>query len=499
MFRRRSTHGMKRNILVVAYAFPPINRSGAHRISAFVRALDAAGQRSTVLCCDGRSDPLDPELERRIPRDADIVRIPHVDLVASIKRCIFRRPNSGRAASASPTAGATTAAVRRRPRGVMDWLTLWLKLPDDRLGWAIRAIPSLVRIARRTRFDAVLSTSPCMSAHLLGHAAKFLTGAPWIADLRDPWTDNPYRDVPFAAHRWVDRQMERSVLRSADRVIFTADRAREAACARIGGLAPRAATVPNGYDDDILDGIEPQRPGARNEFLLTHIGQFYGPRSPMPWLRALRRIVADRKRQGAPAANPILVLVGPDRFEGRRLMELASESGVAENVRILGSVPRNEALAIAAGSDALLLAAGTGDDPELQVPAKLFEYVALRKPLLGGVKEDSPVRDVLRDADADALLCDPRSEADIARTWTELIEKRSGFLPTPWRRASAFSRDATCAQLLRIVGELTRSSNRGVPSASQHRPATTAAVPAQRQATQRNQGLSPDARGVSPA
>lgn len=478
-FRRRSDQSMKRHILVVAYAFPPINRSGAHRISAFVRALSSAGWRSTVLCADGGGDAVDPELERGIPRDCDVVRIANADLVAAIKSWAGRRSSSAGSSGESRRRTSVRVATVGEPRGVADWCTLWLKLPDDRLGWALRAVPSLLKLVRRIRFDAVMSTSPCMSAHPLGRAAKVLTGAPWIADFRDPWTDNPYRTLPFAAHRWVDRRLERSVLGSADRVLFTTNRARATACARSRGLEARSATVPNGYDQNITDGIEPQRPGTRDEFLLTHIGQFYGLRSPMPWLRALRRIVADRQHRSPSAAKPVLVLVGPDHFEGRRLCDLAQESGVTENVRVVGDVSRKEALAIAAGSDALLLAAGVGDDPELQVPAKLFEYIALRKPILGGAMEGSPVRELLQQADADALMCDPRSEANIARAWSELIEKRRGFVAEPWRRASAFSRDASCAALLRIVSELTRFSSRRAPRAAHDRAATTPSFAAQ--------------------
>ena len=43
-------------------------------------------------------------------------------------------------------------------------------------------------------------------------------GVPWVADLRDGWRFEPYRDFPLGFEERVDAGMERRVLSQADRV-----------------------------------------------------------------------------------------------------------------------------------------------------------------------------------------------------------------------------------------------------------------------------------------
>ncbi|MDX6642953.1 MAG: hypothetical protein QOD76_915, partial [Solirubrobacteraceae bacterium] len=63
-----------------------------------------------------------------------------------------------------------------------------LVVPDLAIvGWLPFALPRALSLARRERFDCVITTSPPHSAHLIGLALR-RRGVPWVADFRDGWT-----------------------------------------------------------------------------------------------------------------------------------------------------------------------------------------------------------------------------------------------------------------------------------------------------------------------
>ncbi|MCH7591967.1 MAG: hypothetical protein IH989_04185 [Planctomycetes bacterium] len=75
----------RRRWLCVAYAFPPINRSGTHRTLGFVNHLDRLGWDASVLTVLPRDEPLDESLIREVPDSTSVVRTPWVDRIAQVK------------------------------------------------------------------------------------------------------------------------------------------------------------------------------------------------------------------------------------------------------------------------------------------------------------------------------------------------------------------------------------------------------------------------------
>ena len=63
--------------------------------------------------------------------------------------------------------------------------------PDEMKGWIPFAVRSIERDADQgKKVDAILSTSPPISSHLIAAKAKTILGCPWVADFRDLWTQN---------------------------------------------------------------------------------------------------------------------------------------------------------------------------------------------------------------------------------------------------------------------------------------------------------------------
>ena len=444
-----STTSKRKRWLCIAYAFPPINRSGTHRTLGFVKHLDRLGWDASVLTVLPRDEPLDELLADGLPDSTRVVRTPWVDRIAQVKSWIPRARRDPCVATSS--GGALPAGDSPAARGFRDWFSRLLMTPDSRVGWITPAIRAGLREINHTRPEVLYSTSPYMSAHLIARALSQRTGLPWVADFRDPWTFNPFRTIPYSTIRRWDAWLERRVLRSANHVVCCTPSMTQEFVRRFPFLKGKCSTIMNGFDASKLDGIKPFRDVGPERFVMTHCGQFYGGRNPSVWFAALRRAL----QETPDLANKLVVqLIGPTTYHGKSLEDLAASYGLARVVRVLGPKSHAEALAHMAGSDALMLAASDGPGGELQVPNKLFEYLAIRRPIIAACLSGNPTVDILEDAAAQAVVCEPGDERALADAITGLAVRGPDGSASAWSGAHRFDRSHRAAELVSVFERL---------------------------------------------
>lgn len=444
----------------MAYAFPPINRSGTHRTLGFVRHLDRLGWDATVLTVRPRGEALDATLAREVPRSTRVIQVECVNLIEQAKACLARfKPGSHKpdASAPVPMAGAheriDATPLQPPVRGIRDWVSRLLMTPDSRVGW----VPAAVRAARRAirchRLQLIYSTSPYVSAHLIAMMVARATRLPWVADFRDPWRDNPFREVGYAGLDALDALLERCVMRRADHIVCNTPTHAAALARRRPFLVGKTSTILNGFDGERMAGVAPARVVSPRLFQLTHCGQFYGPRNPNVWLQSLRRAL---ERSPDLADSLRMVFVGSPTYAGRSLDSLARAAGVGRCVRVLGSKPHNEALALSAGSDALLLSCSVGMGANLQVPNKLFEYLALRRPILAAAAPHSPVRAILKASAADAIVHESHDTDGLAGAIIALATRRHVSPDGAWSGVDLFDRRHRASELAEVFHRVLR-------------------------------------------
>ncbi len=438
--------GQRKHWLCVAYAFPPVNRSGTHRTLAFVRHLDRLGWDATAITVQPTDEPIDASLLERIPASTTVKRTPCRDLIDTVKQLPF----VGRAAERSTAQDAPSPSIAppgESKRSLRDWASRLLTTPDSKIGWIRSAVSAGLEAVARRRPDVIYSTSPCMSAHLIALILSWRTGVPWVADFRDPWRGNPFRDLRYRTVNWWDAWLERRVLARASHIICNTSTATNELIRRMPLVGGKCTAIPNGYDREQFDRVAPTRIAPVETFVMTHCGQFYGPRSPKRWFRALRRVIEDAPRL---ARRLQFALIGSEQFDGRPLCELAEEAGVANQVRVLGPMSHADTLSHMAGSDALVLAGSTGAGAHLQVPNKLFEYLAVRRPIIAAVAPHSPVVDILREARAVAHICDPDDDSGLASVIQDAVTGRRAAGDDAWEGVPAFARSRRAAELAAV-------------------------------------------------
>ena len=341
-----------RNLLLVAYFYPPCRDTGALRPAAMAKWLRRLGHRVTVLTTSAYGESASDAGE--VVRTADAQR--------------WRARLRGRD---HVDALFDADTYRGKPH-----LLSRLLVPEPLVAaWAPFARARALRLARGGRFDCVITTSPPESAHLVGRALR-RRGVPWVADVRDGWSFEPLRPpFPTALQRRLDERLERRTLGAADIVVCVSEPA--ARDLRERGIAD-PLLVPNGWDPDLVpagSATEPTGLLDPERASLIYTGRFGGyGRDPRPLVAALRQLAASRPRT---AARLELVVAGPLTEEEAEL--LSADVSPARIVRA-GALARDRALVLQREADALLLLASPARSQLLNI--KLFEYLAAGRPIL---------------------------------------------------------------------------------------------------------------------
>lgn len=358
-------------LVVVSYHFPPEPAIGGLRWAGLTKYLGALGWRSWVVTAARNEAPAPGVTIVHRPRRRTVN-----DLYRRFRERHRRPPASSGPADQAAGAGGAAGATRKSG-GLLASLRyesgVLLSLPDEGRGWIFRAAFATRSLLARERPEVLVSSGPPHSAHIAAWLATRFRRVHWFIDLRDPWAgpwSDAWRNSAFfrsRVTRWFAGTFERLTLRSATAVICNTLEFTEALSRRYPDV--HVQWIPNAVDRSLLP---PAHGDPFPGLALTHVGTMYGGRDLGPVLRAMR-LLFDRTPEAAVDAKLRIAghLEGPYAVELRRQV---SDLGLGDRVEFLGTLPRADALDVVSRSRvALVLAQGQ----ELQVPAKLYELVAM--------------------------------------------------------------------------------------------------------------------------
>ncbi|HHY55691.1 MAG TPA: glycosyltransferase family 4 protein [Chloroflexi bacterium] len=303
---------MKR-VLIIAYYFPPIGGSGVQRPTKFVKYLPEFGWQPYVISTDrpygDGAEGYDETLLADIPASVRVWRVPTPQprpvyrlaqwlgwRSAAVEA--YRRGVTPPPVAVAPTKQRPPNLVARLRHAMLAPLYLIHNPPvDPALYWALRIVPLARRIIEQEQIDVVFTTVPPWSALITGAQLRHLTGRPWVADFRDPWTDNAFVYFPTTPRRWLDKHLERSLLRQTDAVIAETPPNLAALVQKTRPNQRLFATIPNGWDREDFPDLASVRAGlppsasADGRIVLLHPGSAYQG-EPLPLLWGVERLAA---------------------------------------------------------------------------------------------------------------------------------------------------------------------------------------------------------------
>ncbi len=427
-----------RRVLMVCRSFYPAQAVGVHRPGKFCKYLPQFGWTPRVLTREVEDfELIDEDLGRELLARTDVVRAPSLRMPRVLLRALG-------AAARGQAVSAPTGTGGSRPGTFAGNARWWEKLiPDRGTAWTLRA----GRIGRRAAAgcECVYSTSPPESAHLLARRLARAARLPWIADFRDPWTP-AYEQATLAGwRRWLNRRLERKIIRNAKYVVLTTRAVQDAYRRAYPDVTPdKFVVIENGFDPD--DYVRDADGGAARDgvFRLTYIGTLYAGREPIALLEALR-VLLDQGQIEEERFE--LHFVGPARAQDRADVE---RLGLTAVVRFAGAVPHQEALRRMCASTALLVI-GSPKTDHLVVGAKVYEYMYARRPILA-IVPPGPIAELVCDHNL-GLVAPPHDAAAVAEAVAALYQRfaRGEDLTLPAGSVARFERRTQARQLADLL------------------------------------------------
>ena len=359
---------MKR-VLIITYYWPPSGGSGVQRWLKMSKYLPENGWQPVIYTTKDAEYPIvDTSLEKDVVPEVEVIRRPIIEPYTLYKKFLgIKKEDTIKAGFAS----------EKKKSGWKENLSVWIRgncfIPDARCWWVKPSVRYLKEYLKAHPVDAIISTGPPHSMHLIAMKLKEATGLPWIADFRDPWTEIDFYDE-LRLTSWADRKqhkLEHEVLTKADKIVTIGWE-----CAKgLGKLGNRnVRVIPNGYDWDWETQV--QDIALSEKFTITHLGVITPSRNAPTLWKALQELKTEIEEFDK---NLTINLIGQ---VDQSVVGDIRKFGLTNNTQFIPHVPHDEVLRWQQSSQVLLLLVNNSPNAKGIITGKLFEYIASGRPIL---------------------------------------------------------------------------------------------------------------------
>lgn len=340
--------------------------------------------------------------------------------------------------------------LANRKSSLFQQFSTWLRgnvfIPDPRITWVRPSVKYLHAWLRENKIDAVITTGPPHSMHLIGLGLKKKNpNLVWLADFRDPWTEWDIWPLLFTGKRAMKRmkKMEYQVLTQANHVVsispFHVNR-----LLALG--APSCTLVTNGYDEADFKNSQKL---PTSDFLIRHVGSVDDLRDPRPFIRVIKTLM----RKNADFAQAWrMEFYGPVNSAFKN--EIEQDTDLKDKISFHSAVPHAEVVNLYVSSTLLLLVLAHTDIADGNTPGKMYEYMASKTPIFGIGPEKGDAASILHTTQSGVMidrLNEVRIEEEMLKYFTvwqngHLIEQAG---------APTYSRSHLAGKIAELLNKLT--------------------------------------------
>ncbi|MEL7531454.1 MAG: glycosyltransferase [Bacteroidota bacterium] len=430
-----------KKVLVICYYWPPSGGAGVQRVLKTCKYLRDYGWEPIVYTAKDAAYPiLDETLEHDVVDGQVVLRGPIWEPYELYKR-FTGQSKKGRVYSGFLSEDKKPSITQR--------LAVWIRgnffIPDARKYWIKPSVKFIGDWLKDNHVDAVLSTGPPHSVHLIARGVKRKHNIPWIADFRDPWTNIDFYDQLMLT-KWADRKhhkLEQSVVDECDKLV-TVSWSWAEEFGKMGKEDVRLVT--NGFDHADFEEISGE-PGPA--FSFNHIGYLNTDRNPALLWQAFGELC-----QEVPGLKEDLKL----RFIGKTdqvLFQHLEKNDLMDVVERVDYIPHSEVLPTLLSSQVLLLLLNNTPNVMGVVPGKIYEYLAAKRPVLAIGPEQGDSARILTETGA-GIVCNFEDFEKMKREIFKLYRAfKKGALSVEEADIERFTRKYNAGLIGGILDEIT--------------------------------------------
>lgn len=370
-------------VLIVTYYWPPSGGSGVQRWLKFVKYLQEFGIEPIVYTVDNPSYPIvDASLENEIPKNTTILKQP------------IWEPNTFLSNFKKNTTQQSAGFLNPNPSfvgKVLHYVRANYFIPDARKFWIKPSVNYLEKYISENAIDAIITSGPPHSLHLIGLALKKKLHITWISDFRDPWTEIDYFEqlplTPKAINK--HHQLEQEVLKNSDAVLVIGKTMKD----KFQEFSDSVYVLTNGYDSEKKE-VEI---ALDSEFTITHVGLMNADRNPIFLWKAISEIC---KKNEDFAKDYKVQFVGQIASE----VEQSLLDYKITNIKNVGYVSHQKVNEFQQKSQVLLLAVNNVKSAKGIITGKIFEYLQAKRPILALGPIDGDLAEIIKETNAGCIL-----------------------------------------------------------------------------------------------
>ncbi len=412
------------SLLLICFHFPPVQGgSGVHRVTAWCKYLSKMGWDITVLTVTPNAHvQIQQHNLKQIPQGIKILQAPAID-------------------------AARHLSLWKRYPG-------WAAIPDRWQSWILSGIFTGIRHIQKNRPDIILSTAPIPSAHVIALGLQSIFHLPWLADFRDPISGvgQETAHLEKLTRQWI----EKKVFEHAAHVTVTTPGTLLLYQNKYGQQKPRKISIiengfdPSMFDENFQEDKQYPSPVPQSPLIFLHSGLIYSKgRSP----RHLFEALAQLRDQGKISEEKVCFVFRASGFS-QEYVKKYHHLNLGKLIRFEDtSISHEKAIAEMKQAHALLVFQGSVFNA--QIPAKLYEYLAVGKPILGMVDPKGDTAGLLSRLAA-ATILNMNDTRHIKDNLPEFIRKiANNKIPLPDSSVvQSFSRETGAVQLNAIMKQI---------------------------------------------
>lgn len=369
-----------KKVLLITYYWPPAGGAGVQRPLKFVKYLRDFGWEPIVYTCDISNHQVktDETLLKDLPQDLKIYKKKLWEPYSLFFKIKKENPNPN-------------GFKAFQNGGLLSKILLYIRsnffFPDAKMFWIYPSVTEIKKIIKKENIDAIISTGPPHTTHMIALKIKKETQLPWIADFRDPWTNIEYfSDLKlFSFVRKLHYKFEKEVTQLADKVIVVGKTMQEEY--RTISSRKDIEVITNGYDENDFESAE--TPQIKPKFNLNHTGTLRDTQNHESFWKALQELcseVSEFKKD---------LEINFYGFTDSSVLDSAQKYDLQQNVQIHSYLNHSEIVKIQKSSLILLLIVNKLDNPRRIITGKIFEYIASERPILLLGPEDGDAAEIL--------------------------------------------------------------------------------------------------------
>lgn len=299
------------------------------------------------------------------------------------------------------------------------------------------------RCFKHRKIDAIYATSPhlgCLT--IAAHLSKKFT-VPWMADFRDIFEQDHAKTYRDKLLHFRLRYRRKQITKTASAVVTVSQHHANILKTRLG---KQVYVLPNGYDPTLFRA---KKNHQSNKFTITYMGRFLDEwqRNPRPLFKALDKLLLDKK------IEPDEIEVSFFGTEPDLIKQIIQNYKCKKIVKVLPRVSYEDVPSLLQDSCVNLILTNTGRLGVLTT--KVFEYLAVKRPVLSTPNDGGELAKLINDINAGAVCNDSNDIVETLESWyLEWVKTGTVNCNSDDNKILTYSREQQTEELVTILNQL---------------------------------------------